>query len=286
MASAPNEEVMVTNEVMVGVNEGNVRPITHDVGITDAERNRASYRSKLFVVVKLMGRSIEYKAICTRIQELWRLMGEFRVVDMDNHFFLIQLSNEEDVMKALLQRPWTIMGDGRLPTATRMPHCPTVLKPVEDLSVPRERNNSSESLVAWPPVKGPAEEDSLFGTWMLAPQKTRRSPKNVGGNQGNTTVTAALKSSGSRFDALNSVVTPFSFDPTVDKSQPKGYHVICKETNSEGASISSNKRNGPSKGKQAEKNIVGQGPMIASTNPALQAASHAPKLAQKNKRHA
>ncbi|KAK9134618.1 hypothetical protein Syun_013948 [Stephania yunnanensis] len=57
--------------------------------------------------------------------------------------------------------------------------CPTVLKPVEDLSIPKERNNSNESLAALPSVKASAEENSLFGTWGACSSLFLRSIKDL-----------------------------------------------------------------------------------------------------------
>ncbi|KAK9094868.1 hypothetical protein Scep_026337 [Stephania cephalantha] len=58
----------------------------------------------------VVDRSIGYKTLTDKINELWKPLGDYRVLDMENQFYLIQLSNKGDMMEAHLGRPWVIMG--------------------------------------------------------------------------------------------------------------------------------------------------------------------------------
>ncbi|KAK9118438.1 hypothetical protein Scep_016531 [Stephania cephalantha] len=64
----------------------------------------------MIVIIKLLGRNIGYRALCQRIKDLRRPTCDFRVVDLDCNFFLVQLTNEGDTKEALIGGPWAIMG--------------------------------------------------------------------------------------------------------------------------------------------------------------------------------
>ena len=48
-----------------------------------------------------------------RIQSLWKPKGVFRLVDVEEHFFLVTFELEEDYLKALTGGPWMIYGSYR-----------------------------------------------------------------------------------------------------------------------------------------------------------------------------
>lgn len=62
------------------------------------------------VVVKLLGKNIGYRVLCTRLKSMRKKIGELSVVDLENNFFLIRLQSYEDVEYALTEGPWVIMG--------------------------------------------------------------------------------------------------------------------------------------------------------------------------------
>ena len=55
-----------------------------------------------FVVVKLLGKSIGYQTLWTRIHALWKPTGEIKIVDLDNDYFIVRLNSSKDYLKALL----------------------------------------------------------------------------------------------------------------------------------------------------------------------------------------
>ena len=61
------------------------------------------------VVVKLLGRSIGYRALCNRLGLLWNSTSDFSIIDLENNYFLVRFKSKEDVDFALSQGPWTIM---------------------------------------------------------------------------------------------------------------------------------------------------------------------------------
>lgn len=62
------------------------------------------------VVAKLLGRTIGYRALCNRLNDLWKMSQGFSVIDLENDFFLVRFKTEGDAHYALTQGPWTILG--------------------------------------------------------------------------------------------------------------------------------------------------------------------------------
>ncbi|KAH9726006.1 DUF4283 domain-containing protein [Citrus sinensis] len=62
------------------------------------------------IVVKLLERSTGYRALCNRLNDLWRTLQGFTVIDLENDLFLVRFKSEIDAQYALTQGPWTILG--------------------------------------------------------------------------------------------------------------------------------------------------------------------------------
>ena len=62
------------------------------------------------IVVKLLGRNVDYKLLFNRLMALWKPSGEIRITDLDNGYFLVNMDNYEDCVNALTKGPWTILG--------------------------------------------------------------------------------------------------------------------------------------------------------------------------------
>ncbi|XP_015380884.1 uncharacterized protein LOC107174472 [Citrus sinensis] len=62
------------------------------------------------VVVKLLGRTLGYRALCNKLNEVWKTTQGFSVIDLENDFFLVKFKTEGDAHYALTQGPWTILG--------------------------------------------------------------------------------------------------------------------------------------------------------------------------------
>ncbi|WJX69456.1 hypothetical protein P8452_53697 [Trifolium repens] len=60
------------------------------------------------VIVKLLGRRIGYKALETRLKQMWVRKGVINIIDLSNDYFLVAFSNEEDQYAALMDGPWFI----------------------------------------------------------------------------------------------------------------------------------------------------------------------------------
>ncbi|KAI9124904.1 hypothetical protein K1719_004231 [Acacia pycnantha] len=62
------------------------------------------------LVIKLLGRSINYHDLASRTQALWKLRGSYQLVDMERSFYFATFDLEEDYMKVLTGGPWMIYG--------------------------------------------------------------------------------------------------------------------------------------------------------------------------------
>lgn len=62
------------------------------------------------VVVKLLGRPICYKVLCNRLESLCSITKGFKVIDLENGFFLDRFRSEDDVDYVLTQGHWTVLG--------------------------------------------------------------------------------------------------------------------------------------------------------------------------------
>ncbi|XP_028755171.1 uncharacterized protein LOC114714596 [Neltuma alba] len=60
------------------------------------------------VIVKLLDRSIGYKALETRLQILWARRGVINLINIGYGYLVVKLSNREDYFNALTGGPWMI----------------------------------------------------------------------------------------------------------------------------------------------------------------------------------
>ncbi|KAL4297736.1 hypothetical protein GQ457_12G008990 [Hibiscus cannabinus] len=62
------------------------------------------------MIIRLLGKTIGYRALWNRIMALWTPVGEINLIDLDNEYYLVQFANEEDFQKVLSGGPWVIYG--------------------------------------------------------------------------------------------------------------------------------------------------------------------------------
>ncbi|KAL4324061.1 hypothetical protein GQ457_11G028370 [Hibiscus cannabinus] len=60
------------------------------------------------VIIRLLGKTIGYRALLNRIQTLWNPIGELQLIDMENEYFLVRFANEEEFVKVLSGGPWIV----------------------------------------------------------------------------------------------------------------------------------------------------------------------------------
>ncbi|KAK9207991.1 hypothetical protein WN944_000342 [Citrus x changshan-huyou] len=62
------------------------------------------------VVVKLLGRTIGYRALCARLNVMWKSAMGFSLIDLENNYYLVRFRSVGEAMDALTKGPWLIMG--------------------------------------------------------------------------------------------------------------------------------------------------------------------------------
>ncbi|KAL4291711.1 hypothetical protein GQ457_14G003420 [Hibiscus cannabinus] len=62
------------------------------------------------MIIRLLGKTIGYRALWNRIMALWNPVGEINLIDLDNEYYLVRFANDEDFQKVLSGGPWVIYG--------------------------------------------------------------------------------------------------------------------------------------------------------------------------------
>ncbi|KAE8692437.1 hypothetical protein F3Y22_tig00110833pilonHSYRG00051 [Hibiscus syriacus] len=63
------------------------------------------------IIVRLLGRTIGFNTLLSRIHALWKPIGEIQLVDLDINYFLVRFEDERDFANVLTEGPWTISGN-------------------------------------------------------------------------------------------------------------------------------------------------------------------------------
>ncbi|KAJ4844626.1 hypothetical protein Tsubulata_031965 [Turnera subulata] len=110
-------ETPVVTEVLdeeVQCEDGDIKFVAGKYGpairLSEAFKERLERRWDFAVVVKLLGRPIGYRTLCTRLQALWKPTRSIKIVDLENDFYLVRMDYEEDYYHALAEGPSVIMG--------------------------------------------------------------------------------------------------------------------------------------------------------------------------------
>ncbi|KAL4388104.1 hypothetical protein GQ457_09G011910 [Hibiscus cannabinus] len=62
------------------------------------------------IVIKLLGWRIGYNTLRNKLYELWKPSQPFRLMDIENDYFLVTFRSHLDLLKVLADGPWTIFG--------------------------------------------------------------------------------------------------------------------------------------------------------------------------------
>lgn len=60
------------------------------------------------VIIKMLKRSIGYRALENRLQVMWAKWGFLNIIDLGQEFYLVTFTNQEDQALALLEGSWLI----------------------------------------------------------------------------------------------------------------------------------------------------------------------------------
>ncbi|PNX84577.1 hypothetical protein L195_g040639, partial [Trifolium pratense] len=79
-----------------------------EIVLSRYEEKRIQRPWKRGVIVKLLGRRIGYKALETRLKQMWVRKGVINIIDLSNDYYLVTFSHEDDQYAALMDGPWFI----------------------------------------------------------------------------------------------------------------------------------------------------------------------------------
>ncbi|KAI7980939.1 hypothetical protein LOK49_Contig90G00002 [Camellia lanceoleosa] len=51
------------------------------------------------LIIRLLGKNIGYRMLCSRVKNIWGLQGEFNAIDLGSNYFLFKFSEQEDCAK-------------------------------------------------------------------------------------------------------------------------------------------------------------------------------------------
>ncbi|KAL4353334.1 hypothetical protein GQ457_06G018260 [Hibiscus cannabinus] len=102
-----SDEIVVHDEDCI-VDESGAFPT---IRFAERVHDKIDWNMRNTIIVRLLGRSIGYKALLDRIYTLWRPRGDLQLVDLDNNYYLVRFENAQDYTDVLTDGPWTIFGN-------------------------------------------------------------------------------------------------------------------------------------------------------------------------------
>ncbi|KAL4272499.1 hypothetical protein GQ457_13G019110 [Hibiscus cannabinus] len=81
-----------------------------EIRFSDRVHNEVDAQLASSVIIRLLRKSIGYRALLNRVQSLWNPSGDMCLIDLDNDYYLARFALEEDFQKVLTGGPWVIYG--------------------------------------------------------------------------------------------------------------------------------------------------------------------------------
>jgi hypothetical protein len=76
--------------------------------LSKSEEKRIYRPWKRGIIVKLLGRRIGYKALETRLKQMWVKKGVINIIDLSNDYYLVTFTHDDDHYTTLMNGPWFI----------------------------------------------------------------------------------------------------------------------------------------------------------------------------------
>ncbi|KAI9111336.1 hypothetical protein K1719_017026 [Acacia pycnantha] len=100
------KDVVVTDDDFLIGKDGEIPSVEFSQGVRDV-LVKGMERT---LVIKLLGRSINYGDLLNRTGAMWQLKGSYQLVDMECRFYFATFDLEEDYIKVLTGGPWMVFG--------------------------------------------------------------------------------------------------------------------------------------------------------------------------------
>ncbi|KAJ4822171.1 hypothetical protein Tsubulata_022703 [Turnera subulata] len=135
------------------------------IRLSDSFRARIHKQWEDTVIVKLWGHTLGYRMLCNRLSHLWGLRGEFRVIDLDQNYFLVRLADNYDYLRIMNGGPWVIL-DHYLTVEPWQPNfVPTTHKVTSVVAWKTERGRFAKAAVELDISKPLETETYVDGVW-------------------------------------------------------------------------------------------------------------------------
>ncbi|KAK9020221.1 hypothetical protein V6N11_054711 [Hibiscus sabdariffa] len=110
-ADIPQEDQDIFEEEDIELLEGDVTRSVVDslisVNFSEKVQKLTEKSFNLTVVIKLLGRQIGYTTLHNKI---WKPNRDFKLMDIDNDYYLASFKENSDFLHVITEGPWTIFG--------------------------------------------------------------------------------------------------------------------------------------------------------------------------------
>ncbi|KAK8521075.1 hypothetical protein V6N12_004991 [Hibiscus sabdariffa] len=96
---------LLEDDVRVGVQDG-----IPFIDFSERVRDIATKSLEFALVLSVLGRRVGYSALYNRLLSIWKPSKPIKLIDIENHHFLVKFSSRSDYISALTDGPWTIFG--------------------------------------------------------------------------------------------------------------------------------------------------------------------------------
>ncbi|KAK5786729.1 hypothetical protein PVK06_041372 [Gossypium arboreum] len=91
----------IQKSIVNGIPSIDISERIHQLLTTDMENT---------VGLNLLGRNIGYSILHSKIYSIWKTQSPFKLIDIENDYFLAKFQNKFDREKVLSEGPWIIFG--------------------------------------------------------------------------------------------------------------------------------------------------------------------------------
>ncbi|KAL4297759.1 hypothetical protein GQ457_12G019230 [Hibiscus cannabinus] len=110
----PGAESLAITDLDVEVQAEDVRiggsSVLPEIWFSDRVHDAIDVKLTKFMIIRLMGKPIGYRALWNWIQTLWNPSGEISLIDLDNEYYLVRFASEANFHKVLSGGLWVIYG--------------------------------------------------------------------------------------------------------------------------------------------------------------------------------
>ena len=79
-----------------------------EIPLSDEELKQWSKPWRNTLIVKVLGKRVNFKLLESRLQRYWVKNGTMKITDLADDFYLVRLSSQEDYRHALFEGPWKV----------------------------------------------------------------------------------------------------------------------------------------------------------------------------------